>query len=129
MPSPELFSLVDSPTHPNFSALYRRLGYVETRFDSARKLHQALKSTQPAVLVGEFIYGYGNNYAGVNVCNLDVTLHTLQRFSPHTRVVVFVGKEEAPYVERLAERFPLHAVLVQPVSEAALEDVLRRNPA
>ncbi|MGF1643476.1 MAG: hypothetical protein ACFCUJ_07510 [Thiotrichales bacterium] len=120
----QLFSLIESPTHPNFAPIYRRLGLIETRHEAARKLHQALKQTRPDYLVGEFIYGYGNNYAGVNVCNLDVTLHALQRFSPQTRVIVLVDKEEAPFVSRLTALFPIHAVLVKPVAESALEAVL-----
>lgn len=120
-----LFSLIESPTHPNFSALYQQLGIREERFTAARKLHKALQKQQPDFLVGEFIYGYGNNYAGVNVCNLDVTLYALQRFAPATRVIVFVHPAEAQYVDKLAALFPLHAVLKYPVANTALEQALK----
>ncbi|MGF1545966.1 MAG: hypothetical protein ACFCUG_01400 [Thiotrichales bacterium] len=123
--APTLFSLIESPTHPNLSAHYRQLGLVETRFETARKLHQALKSERPDFLVGEFIYGYGNNYAGVNVCNLDVTLYALQRFSPRTQVIVLVDKAEATFVVRLTDLFPIHAVLVKPVVQAELEAAVK----
>ncbi|MEZ5453399.1 MAG: hypothetical protein R3E93_11405 [Thiothrix sp.] len=119
-----LFSLIESPAHPNLSTLYQQLGIAEERFTAARKLHKALQKQQPDFLVGEFIYGYGNNYAGANVCNLDVTLRTLQRFSPDTKVIVFSNKEEMPYIGKLAELFPLHAVLQYPVSEQALRQSL-----
>lgn len=119
-----LFSLIESPAHPNFSALYRQLGIREERFSAARKLHKALQQQQPDFLVGEFIYGYGNNYAGANVCNLDVTLRALQRFAPDTRIIVFSSKEEMQYVGKLAELFPLHAVLQLPASEQAMNAAL-----
>jgi len=111
-----LFSLIESPMHPNFSALYQQLGIAEQRFTAARKLHKALQQQPPDFLVGEFIYGFGNNYAGANVCNLDVTLRALQRFAPHTKVIVFVPPPEAQYVDKLLELFPIHAVLKYPVT-------------
>jgi hypothetical protein len=37
-----LFSLIESPFPPDFSALYRELGIEAQRFDSARNLHRAL---------------------------------------------------------------------------------------
>jgi len=119
-----LFSLIESPIHPNFSELYQRLGIQEERFTAARKLHKALQQQVPDFLVGEFIYGYGNNYAGANVCNLDVTLHALQRFAPDTRVIVFVHPDEAQYVDKLLKLFPIHAVLKYPVTEQAMREAL-----
>jgi hypothetical protein len=35
-----------------------------------------------------------------------------------------VDKQERQYAERLAERYPLHAVLVQPVTAADVESLL-----
>jgi AmiR/NasT family two-component response regulator len=120
-----LFSLIESPIHPNFSGLYQQLGIAEQRFTAARKLHKALQQQAPDFLVGEFIYGFGNNYAGANVCNLDVTLRALQRFSPHTKVLVFVHPNEAQYVDKLLELFPIHAVLKYPVTEQAMREALQ----
>lgn len=82
-----LFSLVESPFHPDFSALYQVLGIVAERFDSARNLHRALQKQPPDFFVGEFIYGWGNNSAGANVSNLDVTIRTLQRFAPQAKMI------------------------------------------
>ena len=69
-----LFSILESPGHPDFSGLYQRLGLNESRFGSMRHALQALKTQQPDFIVAEFFYGYGNNYAGVNISNLDVML-------------------------------------------------------
>lgn len=121
---PTLFSLIESPTHPHFSSLYQQLGFQEQRFSTARKLHKALQKQQPDYLVGEFLYGYGNNYAGVNVCNLDVTLYSLQRFSPTTKVIVFVAPDEMAYVDKLTALFPIHAVLQQPINQQQLTQIL-----
>ena len=119
-----LLSVVESPTHPLFSALYRRLGCNESRVSSMRKAISQIKSRPPDVIVCEFFYGYSNNYAGVNISNLDVMLYSLQKYSASTRVVVLVDKSEQQYVGKLEEIFPLHAVLVQPVSETAMTKAL-----
>ena len=129
MPAPILFSIVESPGHPNLSDLYRRLGIREERLASQRKAMQALKRTRPDFVVAEFFYGFGNNYAGANVSNLDTFLASLQRHAPEARVIVLVDKAQRAFVDRLAERFPLHAVLVLPVSAAELEPLLAGHGA
>ena len=111
--------------HPDFSALYARLGIKESKFSAMRKAISALKTQTPDLVVAEFIYGYGNNYAGVNVCNLDVFLYSLQKYSRDVRIIVLVDRHEAQYVEKLAALFPLHAVLRQTVCEQDIEPVLR----
>lgn len=127
MATPILFSIIETPAHRDFSALYTRLGFREQRFGSMRRAITALKTTVPDVVVAEFLYGYGNNYAGVNVSNLDVFLYSLQKYSPDARIIVLVARDELRYVDRLAALFPLHAVLAQPVGEAELEQALNRQ--
>lgn len=124
MGAPLLYSLIESPGHPKLSGLYRRLGIEELRLASQRKAVQALKNRPPTWVVAEFFYGFGNNYAGANLSNLDVLLGSLQRYAPQARVIVLVTKEQRSYVDLLAERFPLHGVLVQPVREAEVEALL-----
>ena len=124
MPAPVLFSIVESPGHPNLSGLYRRLGIREERLASQRKAMQALKGCKPDFVVAEFFYGFGNNYAGANVSNLDTLLAGLQKYAPQARVIVLVDKAQRPYVDLLAGRFPLHAVLVQPIRPADIEPLL-----
>ena len=122
MDGPVLYSIIESPTHPNLSGLYRRLGIEELRLPSQRKAVQALKRRAPDWVVAEFFYGFGNNYAGANLSNLDVFLGSLQRYAPNARVLVLVAKDQRAYVDRLAERFPLHGVLVHPVRENEVEN-------
>ena len=121
-----LFSLVESPFHPDFRLLYQRLDIVAERFETARNLHRALQKQPPHFFVGEFMYGYGNNYAGANVSNLDVTLRSLQCFAPQAKTIVFVHPREAPHIGKLLALFQINAVLQYPVSEqdmqAALQD-------
>lgn len=124
MSKQKLFSIIESPLHPDFSALYKRLNIEESKFSSMRKAIAALKTQTPDLVVAEFMYGYGNNYAGVNVCNLDVFLYSLQKYSASSRIIVLVEKREYPHVEKLAALFPLHAVLQYPVREQDIESCL-----
>lgn len=100
---------------------------LESRFSSMRAALQALKRQRPDYLVAEFFYGYGNNYAGVNISNLDVMLYSLQKYAPQARVIVLVEKDQRPYVDLLQAIVPLHAVLIQPVTEAQMQAVLQAS--
>jgi len=120
-----LFSLVESPFHPNFAALHQRLGILETPFSSARNLHKALHKQTPDFFVGDFIYGWANNYAGTNLSNLDVTLATLQQFAPTARVIVFAEASDEPHLCKLKELFAVHAVLRYTASENEMQAELK----
>ncbi len=122
-----VFSIIESATHPDFSQLYKKLNLQERRLFSARKVISAMKKQPPDIVVTEFFYGYGNNYAGVNISNLDVILYSLQKFSPEARVIVLVDKSERQYVDKLNAVFPLHAVLTLPVQESQMADLLVDN--
>jgi hypothetical protein len=119
-----LYSVIESPAHPNFTALYRRLGIEEIKLGSVRKAIGQLKKTPPDWVVADFSYGYANNYAGVNVSNLDVLLSSLRRYAPQSRVVVFASKDEYRYVDKLKALFTVHAVLQYPVDATQMEAIL-----
>ena len=124
MSSATLFSIIESPLHPDFSEVYQHAGIQEVKLRSTRKAISELKKQMPDFVVAEFFYGYGNNYAGVNISNLDVFLYSLQRYAPQARVIVMVDKSERQYVDKLQELFSLHAILQHPVSEAQIEKFL-----
>lgn len=119
-----LYALIESPFPPDFSPLYQALGITATRFDTARNLHRAIQKQPPDFFVGEFIYGWGNNYAGANISNLDVTLRTLQCQAPQARIIVFAHPREAEHLGKLLGLFPIHAAFILPVDEAALKQAL-----
>ena len=119
-----IFSIIESPSHPNFSTLYARLGFRELRFSSQRKAISALKQSAPRFIVAEFFYGFGNNYAGVNVSNLDVLLMSLPRYSPDSQVIVMATKDQYPHIHKLEALFSLYKVLPLPVTEKQMEEVL-----
>ena len=119
-----LFSIIESPLHPNLVDLYHSLNIDNVQFNSMRKAISHLKKQQPDFVVADFLYGYGSNYAGVNVSNLDVFLHSLQKYAPEAKVIVMVEKDEVKYVPKLVDLFTLHAVLQYPVSKQAMTEML-----
>ncbi len=60
----------------------------------------------------------------MNISNLDVMLYSLQRYSPETRVIVFVDKNERQYVDKLNEILPLYAVFTRPFNEVEITKAL-----
>ena len=126
MSTKTLFSIIESPGHPDFTELYHSLGIEEIKIDSMRKTISTLKKQQPDFIVAEFFYGYGNNYAGVNISNLDVLLYSLQKYSADTKVIVLVDKDEYKYTDKLNEIIELHDILKFPVNNKQLQESLTR---
>ena len=119
-----LYSIIESPAHPDLSKFYNRYGFKQLKFNSQRKAISALKKEKPDFVVAEFFYGYGNNYAGVNVSNLDVFLHSQRKYAPEAKIIVLAQPREYPHVQKLAELFPLHAVIRLPLREDMMVDAL-----
>ena len=117
---PSLLSIIESPAHPRLSSLYQRLNITEYKVNSIRNALKLLKRETPDFIVAEFFYGYGNNYAGVHISNLDVLLISLQKYAPNTKVIVFVSRAEYQFVEQLNCIYPLHGVLLHPVQQSDL---------
>jgi hypothetical protein len=119
-----VYSIIESAAHPDLSALYVRHGYQEIRLTSVRKAIQELKKHKPDLVVADFLYGYGNNYAGVNISNLDVFLYSLQKYAPACRVIALYEKSEQAYIGKLERLFTIAGSFTYPVSESDLEKVL-----
>ena len=126
MTRPLLYDIVESPTHPDLGALAERHGYERLALTSQRKAIGQLRRRPPDLVAADFFYGYGNNYAGANVSNLDVLLRSLQRFAPAARVIVFADRQEFAHTPKLGELFELHAVLAVPTDPKEIEAALQR---
>ena len=124
MSSKILFSIIESPHHPNLSALFARLGFEEVQLTSTRKAVSALKKQIPDVVVADFVYGFSNNYSGVHISNLDVFLMSMQKFAPGAGVIVLADPAETAYAEKMRDIVPIRAILPFTVSEHELESFL-----
>ncbi len=120
-----LYSIIESPLHPQLSSFYKSKGIDEIRFQAVRKAIQHLKKQPPDLVMADFIYGYGNNYAGVNISNLDVFLYSLDKYAPDCQFVACYEKADKEYVQKLADLFPSIKTVMYPVTENDLNDFLR----
>ena len=120
-----IFSAIESPTHPFLTTLYQQCGVEELCFKQMRKLIAKVKKSPPDFIAVEFFYGYGNNYAGINISNVDVLLYTLQRYAPETKVIIFMDKSERQYIDKLYEIFPIHAVFTYPINTQSVIAALK----
>jgi len=124
MSKPILLSIVESRGHPDFCDLYDRLGFDHQWVTSMRKALGFVKKTAPDYVVAEFFYGYGNNYAGVNISNLDVFLYSLEKYAPQAKVIALVQKPERQHADRLNEIIPYHGIAQYPVRESDMKNLL-----
>lgn len=125
MPGLTVYSLIESPFHPDLNKVYREYGMDEIKFNSMRKAIAHLKKQLPDLIVADFVYGYGSNYAGANVSNLDVFLRSLEPYSHDCKLIVFVDKEEQAFVEKLHKLFPIDVALLNPVKPLHMQTVLK----
>lgn len=119
-----LYAIVESPHHPDITPLYRELGIQAMPINSQRKAISQLKKQAPDWIVAEFFYGWGNNYAGINVSNLDVLLHSARKYAPHAKTIVLANPREFPHVDKLTELFDIHAVHRLPLNVQAMRESL-----
>lgn len=122
----QLYTLLESATFLRFPELYAALGIEESRFQSARQFNKAIAKRAPDIVLAEFRYGFGNNYAGVNVSNLDVSLYALQRHAPKAKIMVLADKTESPHLPKLEALFKIDIVLALPCNKQAFETALHQ---
>ena len=120
-----VYSIIESPFHPDLEDVYSSFGLQEIKFNSMRKAIGHLKKQLPDLIVADFVYGYGSNYAGANVCNLDVFLRSLEPFGKAYKMIVFVDKEEQEFVDKLHQLFPISTALLNPVKPEHMQTVLK----
>jgi len=121
----KVLSIKESPRHPKTADLFSKLGLVESEVNSIRKANTYLKSNCPDIIFTEFFYGYGNNYSGVHISNLDMLFVTLQKYQCPAKVITFVDKSEYQYIDKLVNLFPLEHYFVYPVQLPEIENYLK----
>jgi hypothetical protein len=118
-----LLSIVELGGYPDFTPLYRRLGYRAEKVHSVRKAQAWLKRNRPAVVVAEFHF---DPELRDRMSNLESLLATLQRFSPESRMLVFIERGHRERLAKVEARFPLLGALDYPIQESALEALLQQ---
>jgi len=118
--SRKLLAIVELGGYPNFTALYKRLGFEVTFVNSQRKAQAYLKKQRPEVIVTEF--NYQTDFRD-RTSNLETLMARLQRY-PEVRVIVLYPSEFQAKFEQLRGRFPIAVALTFPVTQEAMEAAL-----
>jgi hypothetical protein len=118
-----LLSIVELGGYPDFTPLYRDLGYEVEIATRMRKALGILKKRQPDVIVAEF--NFQSDFRD-RTSSLESLLAVVQQL-PATRVIVFYEKEFKPQFEKMRARLPVHRALMFPVEETALRTCLQEQ--
>ncbi|MEW8084211.1 MAG: hypothetical protein AB2745_11815 [Candidatus Thiodiazotropha endolucinida] len=117
----ELLALVELGGYPNLVPLYQRNGYRVEMVNSVRKAQAWLKRHRPSVVVAEF---YADPQFRDRLSNLESLLATLQRYQANAKVIVLLDKKHLDNLEKVKQRYPVHAVLTFPLNESGMQAVL-----
>ncbi len=117
-----LLSIIELGGYPDFTALYRRLGYQVEKVHQMRKAISHLKKIRPDVVVAEF--NFQSDFRD-RTSSLESMLATVQFLKLQSRIVVFFEKEYAAQFERLHATYPTLIAMPFPIDEAALETALK----
>ena len=115
-----LLAITELGGYPDFTPIYQRHGFKVEKATSVRNAVRQMKKCTPRVIVAEF--NYQSDFRD-RTSSLETLMAVLQRI-PDARVIVFYEQEFAHQLERLTSRFHVHAALVFPIEETALEEAL-----
>jgi hypothetical protein len=116
-----LLAITELGGYPDFTPIYQRHGFRVEKATSVRNAVRQMKKISPRVIVAEF--NYQSDFRD-RTSSLETLMAALQT-KPETQVIVFYEQEFAHQLEKLTSRFPVHAALVFPIEEAALEAALQ----
>ncbi|HEB58480.1 MAG TPA: hypothetical protein ENJ01_04595 [Gammaproteobacteria bacterium] len=120
--TPSLVAILEAGADPALAPACRAAGYEAIIVSSMRKGLTEIRKRQPQVVVAEFIYNA--NFPN-RISNFETLFAGLQKDCPAAHLVALLYPEDRPQLERLRERFPLHATLTYPLDSAALQQVLQ----
>ena len=125
-----LISIIEIGGYPDFSPLYRDLGYETISVKSVRKALSTMKKQSPNVLVAEF--NFQSDFRD-RTSSLESILATIQGQHPQCKVIVLYEQEYQHAFERLQAQYAIDAALSFPVTtehrQTALEQIQQNgNP-
>ena len=118
----ELLAVIELGGYPNFTALYRRAGFIVTMVNSVRRALSALKKSRPRVVVAEL--NFQSDFRDRS-STLETLLATLQKM-PKTDLIVFYEREYEAQFERFRSQHSIYGAIAYPVSEQALLELLQQ---
>lgn len=120
---PILISIIEIGGYPDFTPLYKELGYETISVKSVRKALANMKKQSPSVLVAEF--NFQSDFRD-RTSTLESILATIQGQHPQCKVVIMYEQEYAHAFERLQANYPIDASLTFPVTSDDMRAALQQ---
>lgn len=118
--APVLLSILELGGYPDFSPLYRSLGFQVVIMPSMRKALKFIKNKRVDVIVAEF--NFQSDFRD-RTSQLESLMASIAQM-PQVKVVVFYDREQSHQFKRLTDRFEFLATLAYPIQASDLEHCL-----
>ena len=116
-----LISIIEIGGYPDFSPLYKEMGYETISVKSVRKALSNMKKQSPAVLVAEF--NFQSDFRD-RTSSLESILATIQGQHPQCKAIILYEKEYEHAFERLRAQYRIDAALRFPVTSDHMQAAL-----
>ena len=116
-----LLAIIEFGGYPDFSSLYRRMGYTPVVVSSMREALKYLKRNSPHLIVAEFNY---QSAFRDRLSSLESLIAVVQR-RPHINVIVFYDRDYLHQLKRLEAQYEFSGTIAYPIKSGPLEAALR----
>ena len=113
---PVVLSIIELGGYPDFSRLFKSLGYAPVTLQSMRKALKYIKNNEIDLIVAEF--NFQSDFRD-RTSQLESLMASIAQ-KPRTRVIVFYDAEQSAQFERVLQNFVFHASLCYPIDEQQL---------
>ena len=117
---PVLLSIVELGGYPDFSPVFRKLGFNVISTDSIRKAVKLIRHHKPVVIVAEF--NFQSDFRD-RTSSLETVLSSIQGVA-QSKVIVFYEKEMKHQYDRFLAQFSVFASIPFPIDAVLLEKTL-----
>lgn len=124
MSARRLLAIIELGGYPDFTPLYRQLGFSVEVCASMRKALASIKRQPPDVIVCEF--NFQSDFRD-RTSSLESMIALVQR-TPGIQTLVIMEPEHRKQFGRIKGRYGFHAALELPVTEAQMEQALGVEP-
>lgn len=119
-----LLAIIELGGYPDFTPLYRQLGFSVEVCASMRKALASIKRQPPDVIVCEF--NFQSDFRD-RTSSLESMIAMIQR-TPGIQTLVIMEPDHRRQFGRIKERYNFHAELELPVTEDQMEQALKAKP-
>ena len=119
-----LLAIIELGGYPDFTPLYRELGFSVEICTSMRKALASIKRESPDVIICEF--NFQSDFRD-RTSSLESMIALVQR-RPEIQTLVIMEPEHRAQFGRIRERYDFRAALELPVTEAQMRQALGAGP-